>query len=530
MNNRILFIPLDDRPCTLALPVRTAKMADIRMLTPPREVLGKFHQHGNCDQLIQWLENIPGNFDGAIISVDMALYGGLVASRKMADSTEILEKRLEKFMEALKKKKKNLGQVYLFATILRVAPTYTDESRVPIIQKIVTYSGESYHAARGNATSKKALEKIRKDIPAGILEEYLAVRNRNFTILKQLVNKTGEGIFDLLHLGIDDSKTVGLNVLEREELEKIIKENNWEDKVTLAPGADEAALLLLSRLICRQNNLFPRVQAVYSDERSKNLTGRYEDRSFEEIVRLQTAVAGGIPVGLQSKADIMLFVHTPDGSQKEASTQKLQLIKKKPPADFISLIKDSINNGEKAALADVHYANGADHALLESLMDEINIFQLSSFAAWNTAGNTLGTAIAQGIINLVSWKTAATDQEKEKLFQANSELIMERLIDDWLYQSGVRQDLSAEAFLRRVSIFHLDDQGEYFQQSAREKLETAADELMGRLTGREIGKLESGEVLTYTPPDHILISLPWDRLFEVSLDFESDMYYGLKPE
>ena len=78
--SRILLIPLDDRPPCLQFPVRMGAIGDAEIVTPPRELLGRFTEFGQSEAIIEWLKKQNLNsFDAAIVSVDMLAYGGLVA-------------------------------------------------------------------------------------------------------------------------------------------------------------------------------------------------------------------------------------------------------------------------------------------------------------------------------------------------------------------------------------------------------------------------------------------------------------------
>ena len=51
---RILYIPLDDRPVNLAYTVDTFKKAGVDVVTPPSELLSSASRKGNPDALGKW--------------------------------------------------------------------------------------------------------------------------------------------------------------------------------------------------------------------------------------------------------------------------------------------------------------------------------------------------------------------------------------------------------------------------------------------------------------------------------------------
>lgn len=85
---RVLLVPLDDRPPSLQWPVRLGAIAGATVVTPPREMLGRFTTPGRPGAIIEWLRGQDlASFDAAIVSLDMLVYGGLVASRAIGSAT-----------------------------------------------------------------------------------------------------------------------------------------------------------------------------------------------------------------------------------------------------------------------------------------------------------------------------------------------------------------------------------------------------------------------------------------------------------
>jgi hypothetical protein len=98
--------------------------------------------------------------------------------------------------------------------------------------------------------------------------------------------------------------------------------------------------------------------------------------------------------------------------------------------EFLERIQDDLEAQRPVVIADVAYANGAEDRLIQLMLGKLNLSQLAGFGAWNTAGNTLGGAIASGVIALEC-------QDPLALCEAN----FSRLVDDWLYQGRVRGEV-----------------------------------------------------------------------------------------
>ena len=120
--------------------------------------------------------------------------------------------------------------------------------------------------------------------------------------------------------------------------------------------------------------------------------------------------------------------------------------------------------------------------------------RLTAYNGWNTADNTVGFAICQGIL-----MPQMPKQEAEKLMRI-------RVIDDWYYQANARR--SATAFLES-------------------KNQTAAIYLLGPYQ-KPIHELALGvchdlsERYKFTQKSNFDISFPWDRLFEINVELKKD--------
>ena len=125
---KILLIPLDERPCNYNFPEMLADDTDFKIVMPPKEILGNKKIAGDTDKIWDWLvENIK-DCDNAVISIDTLLYSGIVPSRLHHFTTEYLLKKLEKLRE-LKKINPKLT-VYAFNLIMR-NPTYSSAEEEP---------------------------------------------------------------------------------------------------------------------------------------------------------------------------------------------------------------------------------------------------------------------------------------------------------------------------------------------------------------------------------------------------------------
>ena len=77
---RIAFIPIDDRPVCYSLPEQIASIdGEIKLILPPRNLLGNLTKKANVDAILNWLDSVE-SLDSVVVSLDTIAYGGHVLS------------------------------------------------------------------------------------------------------------------------------------------------------------------------------------------------------------------------------------------------------------------------------------------------------------------------------------------------------------------------------------------------------------------------------------------------------------------
>lgn len=400
---KIAFLPIDNRPVCYTLAKYIAQIDEsIEFFLPPRECLGDLTKTADIENLISWLENLP-KVDSLILSLDTLVYGGLIPSRRSTETLGELKERLARIKPLLRNKK-----VYAFSSIMRISNNNYNEEEKEYWSKF----GKKIFEYSFSGGVNKA------DIPDEILDDYLATRKRNFEVNKIYLAWQKEGLFDTLIFSKDDCAEKGFNVEEAKELEKL----GGKTKT----GADEIPLSLLARSIDKKIKVFPE----FLEPDCKNLISNYEDVSIEKSVLGQLELAG-FEVSSSDEADIVLIVNNFRNKQGE-----LVMGWATEPFDGKLVLPD-----KPFAVADVRFANGADNAFVEQLLEKIDLENFYGYAGWNTSANTLGSLLCA---MKVKW------QAKQYNPQAFAKLELVRFLDDWAYQANVRAQIEKPIDIRNL--------------------------------------------------------------------------------
>jgi len=498
----LALLPLDDRPCNARFPIQIAAIGGDEMLAPPLALLGRFNAPGQSEKLGEWLRDLP-EISALIVSVDMLAYGGLVASRKPTASVGEALARLQilKDFRAARPDTK----IYGFNILMRLAVTMDGDAAVANYYNIMRWARLSDEAERFDSDHlRDELNKVRGEIAPAVLDEYLKARARNHAINLSMLQWLDQGVFDYLLITQEDASEFGLHRREQESLLQRARELNVTEKMSLHPGADEAALTLLAR----DWNTDVRFRLHPSSAEDMKRIAPFEDRPYDQALNQHIAASRGVLLaqGDESTPDFHLFVHAPvGGSQKDEddSARALRLARLMP---WIREMIEIAESGGCIALCDVAFPNGADNALMGELEKRKALGKIAVFGGWNTAGNTTGTVLAQ-CAALKNAKCGVQSAECEKTASLSRAFTFERLVDDWYYQAQVRARIEKSARESGVSPLKMTEESVApIEAQARRELRGFAQLLARRQFGTTVHSAE--------------IALPWSRSFEADVRVE----------
>ena len=492
---RILFVPLDDRPVCLDYTADTFKAAGWDIETPPRDIIASFDHNGDPDKLYAWLASNATGSSAVVVSSDSMIYGGLVGSRTHKFSEQELAERTTRLLQF----KQKLGSipVYVFTTVMRspkassapVEPAYYKEYGSQLFRLgALTDKNEVVGLTKSETKERLSLGKA---IPETILRDLYSRRSKNLAVTERLLAGTENGSFDYLLLGRDDTATYSDAHRDARKLEAINAVLS-QRKVRFFAGADQLGMVLINRAINQDKGAVPIVHTFYAEGVGENTIPAYEDDTVRTTVRNQILAAGAWPAPGDKYADLILAVNTPfDGLTLEGGGAANSAKLKGEQQVFLEKIKEYLQKTKNVAAADVAYANGSDNAFMQGLFAEKLAWSLASYAGWNTAANTIGYALVQGL------------QSPYLTHEDKNDLLLVRYLDDWAYQSNVR------GVVRQEVVWPRQWQDGAFLPEQKLFLEKDIT-----------GKIRSF-VKPYITPKAISewqFTLPWNRTFEIKVD------------
>lgn len=491
---KIIYIPHDNRPVSYWQTADTVnKVEAFSVITPPEEFLGSATAKGEPEALWEWLETHSKDADAVVVSADALLYGSLVNSRKHNLLPEEILERAARFAR-LKNSRPEL-KFYVFSSIMRSPrqgggseePEYYARYGRDIFQLTALY--DKAESQTLNRREKKALRQLEQTVPQAALDDWLERRERNFAANLYLLELGRQGAFQYLAFGRDDNAPYSQTHKESRLLKAAGADMSLAQFGVLA-GIDEIGLILLTRAVNDLTWQVPLVHVVYAEGCGRDTVPSYSDERIEDSIRQHLTAAGGVYVPTDKRADFVLVVNTKyDGTTSEANWPDNNLPLGQHADKLLTQTADLLSKGHKVALADIAFANGADNALLFALAERGMLSELNAYAGWNTATNSTGFALGQGILSL-----QMSEQEKNELLQI-------RYLDDWVYQANVRQWAANK--------LHGRTDGSYMRlDGAKDDMTAYAQEMAEQFTAEHLSEMRIGS---------IMLDFPWNRMFEAAI-------------
>jgi len=487
----IIYIPLDNRPVCLGYVTETAKAAGYDLNVPPAKYIANNRTSGDNNGLWKWLEANAPKAKAAVISTDSLNYGGLVASRTHRLTERSLKHKIER-MQALKTSFPGL-RIYAFSTIMRtpkesigkVEPDYYRYFGPSIFRLSQLDDKEDTAILSGKEAAEKA--KLLSFIPEDLLHDWKMRRAINFKTNERLIDLCKDKTFYYLAIGKDDNAPLSQTHMEARHLQHYAGGIN-KQRFEIMPGVDQVGIVLLTRAINEMEGNTPKIFVTYAPGKGGETIPLYSDETVTNSVAKQIAAIGAVSTEYRDKANLVLAVNTPDdGKCLDSTSDENAPYANEANKEFAKLLAN-LTKTEHVALADISYANGADNGFMYELSQRKVLPRFVAYSGWNTADNSIGFALAQGIL---SKKMHPSDITR---------LLKTRYLDDWLYQANIRYRVALEIEKHDFKLKY--DLGKYYNQV-----------LSG--TNRLFTKYVADE--PYLINTDFSVEFPWNRLFEVDL-------------
>ena len=511
----LLFIPLDNRPVCFSYPVKVMEAAGYKIYTPPEKLLATRTAPADTEKLWKWLESRAEKVDAAVISTDALIYGGLVASRTHSMSMPELEAKVRRLQNLRMDKNTRL---YGFSTLMRtpresygnVEPAYYSNVGPAIFRYSQLSDKSDLHAE--TLLEDFEVGAFERNLAKAHLKDWLDRRNKNMEINHQLAMLTRVGRFEYFAIGKDDNAPLSHTHMEAR---KITLNNGYlsDESFQILPGVDQLGLLLLTRAANALSRKSPTVYPMYVEGVGPKTIPQYSDLPLGKSVPEQVIAAGGKIVYSPDAADVVLAINTPaDGTMYDSTNLSNSYYASPANKRYIVNLGKMLERGVNISLADVAFSNGGDNGFMNEMSLRGFTEKLSAYNGWNTADNTVGFAIAQGML--------APQIAKDKQLM----LMRERILDDWYYQSNARRIITDELEKNKKEAY------KYALNEMMPKIKKQAMDIISRLA-------VNYDITAGTKFD---VVFPWNRLFEVdivklkqdkgNLRFRSRSAKGLLPD
>lgn len=513
IKENILLVPLDSRPVCSTMVQKLGRIVGLNVIVPPKELLDNYRHPANRKKLYEWLNNNISHYQKAIISADILLHGSLLQSRQ----TTVTPKEQQKFLQGLQKLRQENG-MHTAIDIFSIIP------RLLVSDELLPNRWYQFHLMRysqlldmteinNDPYMTKELLEYQNKIPNNILAKYLALFKNshqfNLALLEAAKKQQSQVPFNII-IGQDDASPFGLPHRNALQLQKFMQHEKLQHHTSITYGADEIASLLLTRYYLQQQKWQPKVYLQFATPNTEFMHMPYMAVSTDAAIRNQLQFVGAAITDDYQAADVILYIHC--GDEKHL-----------PQKQQVQAISNILAQNKRLALVDLSANFNAEEMLLPYLLDEkVPVNHLCAYAGWNTFSNSSGTAIAQSLLftgRLYELQKAKSEpQQIAALYAQNLQFTIERMVEDYYYQKKLHPQL--RPYLESFGITPTDlmpDAKEQTEFSLQKKISLYSCYLLHSNLGRT-PFYEDKHNAYYLRDLAIGVRLPWNRIFEVSLD------------
>ena len=505
----IILMPLDSRPPCTQFVEQLAAIANIKIIIPPPELMDNYKMPANQQSLRQWLLINSKHADMAIISTDMLIHGGLVASRLSHGTSTDITQTLA-LLTAIHSQNPQL-KIYAFNIIPRLLIADNEEN-IKFQKDMLKYSViKDQIILFENTPDIENLAYMEQKLPAKLTNNYLEMYEQNNALNFSLARLVEQGVLTSLVIGQDDSQPLGLPNINKQKIQQYINHKpELTNRIFITRGTDELALSILGRIVTDTTNYHPRVWVAYSHPEAPNIIMPFMPVSVSQSVKEKIVLAGGTPADSPQTADFILYVHI--GTKKMQGNQLVRASQE---------VNQLLQDGYKVALIDLAEDFYASETLLPVLLSQdTDITKLISYAGWNTTSNSLGTAITQAIAFLKLQHTYKEPEEMIYGFKKNLAFTINRCLDDYYYQKLIQPQLNKSLKTMQVDPYNLKSYRQQADSFVQFQMQENSYQFFTQALLNKPLLIETNRgSQTYTITNLTTKNyFPWDRTFEIRLE------------
>ena len=432
IRRRVLLIPLDSRPPCGRFVQDAARIAGVEVVLPPAELLDEYFRPGDTAAIQAWTMDHLSEFDAAILSVDQLLHGGLLASRQARKTTDD-ENALLEFLRKLRAAHQNIP-LFAFSILPRMTPPdgLCDWEEQKRLMKYSRLRGRISRETRPKNEDLAALEELRASISPEILAQYEKLFANYAAFGTRLIALAENGTIDRLVIGQDDSEPYSIPNLTLHRFSELLTAKNiGENRVFLTQGADELALSILAAVEAEREGFSPRVSLLYNDASTPARVLPYMGATLENNAREKIRFTRGTIAPSPGVSDFSLYL--------SANNETTKYNRRTAAAEINTLI----NENRAVALVDLSEHLCLDETLLPDLIEaEVPIHGLAAYAGWNTASNSIGTAVAHAVLLQIAQRRAQTEHDALNVVAAHISFLDDRFLEDCYYLKDIVDHLN----------------------------------------------------------------------------------------
>ena len=511
---KVILLPLDSRSQTMDFPVNLGKLGNINILLPPIELMDNNTEPAQKDDLLTWLEANVSDADAIILSTDLLLHGGLVASRRINEDQLTLgysdewEKKIDSLLLKLWNIKKNNPNLKIYSFSIIPRQLVSGEPPATYYQPHLYYYSQ-YKDKVAQFENSKDIQKLSEwssVLPNEIITQYKLLFERNFILNQRLIDQTEKGLFDLLVIGQDDAQPFGIPNWYREKNEIYAKEKQlWNRKVFFTGGTDEIAQLLVARYKIDDSQTQFKIFTYFTESETSHRIFPYMRETLEVNAAEKLKILGVEKSSSPDNSDLILAIH---GGFPVSNSSQIE--------QSVLQINQWLQQSKKVAITDLSRNFREDQTLLPYLIKaNTPLLKLASYAGWNTASNSLGTSLSQGILFSLGKDHEPITEALPARHNEQVKFLISRLLDDWAFQKSIQHYENTWLKLTDSNPYQLGEETGQVSQRTSSEVRSEFSKLYRDSFVSAPYKLGSQKF--YLKDIEMNLYFPWKRTFEINL-------------